>query len=401
MTPLAAGFWILVAAIVYAHVGYPAVMALLARFAGRAPRREPGWLRPVSIVLCVHDEEANVARRAHELAQLARSSGVGGEVVVVSDGSTDETVRRIHELNDPDVRVVELLENVGKARALGEGVRVARNDILVFADARQSWADDAVVRLVESFCDESVGGVSGELMLESAPGAMAGVGLYWRFERWLRGKEARVHSTVGVTGAICAVRRSLFRAPPPGTILDDVYWPMSVVLQGARVLHDDRARAFDRLPESAGAEFRRKVRTLAGNYQLVARLPALLAPWKNPLFFQFVSHKLMRLFVPWGLVALLAISAILPGTFYRAALGVQLAAYALAAAGSLRFVASRSKLASIANSFVVLNAAAWLGFWVWALGRTGSVWNRTRYRSPTSGDADARTSKFTLARRAP
>src|SRR5215470_5324190 len=109
-------------------------------------------------------------------------------------------------------------------------------------------------------------------MLESALVVMAGGGLYWRFAKWLRQKESLIHSQVGVSGAIAAVRRELFRPIPHGTLLDDVYWPLQVAMQGYRVVHDDRARAFDRLPENPRDEFRRKVRTLAGNFQLARML---------------------------------------------------------------------------------------------------------------------------------
>ena len=86
------------------------------------------------------------------------------------------------------------------------------------------------------------------------------------------------------------MRRELFRPIPRGTILDDVYWPLQVAMQGYRVVHDERAAAFDRLPERTADEFRRKVRTLAGNFQLVARLPAVLLPWRNPVWLQFLSR---------------------------------------------------------------------------------------------------------------
>ena len=170
---------------------------------------------------------------------------------------------------------------------------------------------------------------------------MAGVGLYWRYETWLRWQESLVFSAVGVTGAISAVRRHLFRPIPPGTILDDVYWPLRVTMQGFRVVHDRRARAFDRFPDRVEDEFRRKVRTLSGNYQLLRRFPDVVRPGRNPVWFQFLSHKVMRLAVPWALLVLLASSLMLEAPLYRAALGVQLAFYLLGLAGLVRGVATR------------------------------------------------------------
>jgi cellulose synthase/poly-beta-1,6-N-acetylglucosamine synthase-like glycosyltransferase len=215
-------------------------------------------------------------------------------------------------------------------------------------------------------------------MLESSPGVLAGVGLYWRFEKLVRRAESRLDSMVGATGAIAAVRRGLFEAIPPGTLLDDVYWPLRVVMRGYRVVHDSRARAYDRLPERVRDEFRRKVRTLTGNFQLLARLPGALLPWRNRIWGQYLSHKVFRLLLPWALLVLLATSAVLPGPFYAAAFWAQAGFYGLALAGLSR-AGSRLRLPSAAGSVVVLNAAAWLAFWKWALGQACLTWDRVAY----------------------
>jgi cellulose synthase/poly-beta-1,6-N-acetylglucosamine synthase-like glycosyltransferase len=336
----------------------------------------------VSFVLAAHNEAQRVAVRRDELSALLRGAGVSGEVIVVSDGSTDGTAAAARAGAGEHIRVIEITENVGKAEAISRAVASATGDVIVLADARQRWAADALGLLLENFADATVGGATGDLFLESAPGVTAGVGLYWRYEKAVRKLESRLHSTVGATGAISAVRRELFRAIPRRTILDDVYWPMRVVMQGFRVVHDGRAKAFDRLPEKPLDEFRRKVRTLSGNFQLVCRLPALLVPWRNPLWIQFLSHKLLRLAVPWLLITLLVASAALPSTWYRVSLVAQLAAYVLAITGLDRRLASRSRLASAAASFLVLNAAAWIAFWVWASGRAGASWKKVTYETP-------------------
>ena len=303
VAPLTVVFWACLGLSAYVFVGYPAAVALLARLFGRPPRLGvPGGPRPsVSVVIAAFNEERTIGRRIREFTGRIAADGLDGEVIVVSDGSTDRTLdaAREHEA-DGEVRAIDLVENRGKAVALSMGCAEATRDVIVFADARQTWADDALVALLGPFADPEVGAVSGDLIVEAAPGVMAGVGIYWRYEKWIRANEGRLHSTVGVTGAISAVRRELFRTIPPGTILDDVYWPMQVVLQSRRVVHEGRARAFDRLPEKAGDEFRRKVRTLSGNFQLAARVPALLVPWRNPAWLAFLSHKLGRLAAPWA-----------------------------------------------------------------------------------------------------
>jgi cellulose synthase/poly-beta-1,6-N-acetylglucosamine synthase-like glycosyltransferase len=370
-------FWSSAALVAYAYVLYPVALGLLARWRGRPVRRGPAGGRSVSIVLAVHNEAAVIDRRLRELADCLLRSRAPGEIVVVSNGSTDDTVARARA--HVPVRVLEIPDRVGKAAALTAGCVEAFGEILVLCDARQWWAADALERLLENFADPEVGAVSGNLILEKAPGVLAGVGLYWRFEKWLRGRESALFSMVGSTGAISAVRRELFRPIPAGTVLDDVYWPLQVTLQGYRVVFDPRARAYDRLPERARDEFRRKVRTLGGSFQLVTRLPVLLLPRRNPVWVQFVSHKLLRLAVPWALLALFAASAELPGAFYRAVFWAQAAGYVVAALGVWTPLGRWLKPVSAAASFVVLNAAAWASFWVWLTGRLDRSWGKASY----------------------
>jgi cellulose synthase/poly-beta-1,6-N-acetylglucosamine synthase-like glycosyltransferase len=383
MSLLEACFWACLALAAYTYLGYPLLLAAVASVRKRSPRRAEGHRPSVSFVLAAHNEEATIGRRLEELTGLLELTGVKGEVIVVSDGSTDGTavIAREHGKSGM-VRVLERAERAGKAAALSEGCAAAANDILVFADARQTWAPTALAMLLENFADPDVGAVSGDLVVQSDPGVMAGVGLYWRYEKWLRKKESQVHSVVGVTGAIAAVRRSLFTPIPSGTLLDDVYWPLCVAMQGSRVVHEKRAVAYDRLPEKARDEFRRKVRTLSGNLQLLGRLPALLLPWRNPLWLQFLSHKLLRLVVPWALLGMLVASALLPGTFYRAALWAQVVGYLVGLAGLWRPVCAHFRPAAAAASLLVLNAAAFLAFWVWVSGRAGRSWAKVSYRPP-------------------
>jgi cellulose synthase/poly-beta-1,6-N-acetylglucosamine synthase-like glycosyltransferase len=372
-------FWLLAAGVLYTYAGYPLLLALVARLRPRPVRRGPGHPRSVSIVVAVRNEELAIDRRLHELTAQLKAAGVRGEVVVVSDGSTDGTAAVARGHTKGPVRVLELAQWVGKASALSAGCAAATGDILVFADARQSWAPDALRRLLENFADPEVGAVSGNLVVEAGPGVMTGVSRYWSFEKWLRRTESAAGSMVGATGAICAVRRELFCPVPPGTVLDDVYWPLCVAMQGRRVVLDPRAVAYDRLPERARDELRRKVRTLSGNLQLLARLPGAVLPWRNPLWFRFLSHKLLRLAVQWALLGLLLLSAVLPTPLYRALFWAQAEVYVLALLGACTGLGARLRFASVAGSFLVLNVAAWLAFWAWATGRTGSSWSKVVY----------------------
>lgn len=377
-------FWGCALLVLYPYVLYPLLLAILVRLRGRPVRRTPlpATGRPsVSFLVAAHNEEGSIERRLTELLALLETTGVQGEVLLACDGCSDGTAAVARRLGDRGVQVIELPQRGGKAVALSRAAAAARFDVLVFADVRQTWAADALERLLENFADPQVGAVSGDLEVRATCGTLEGVSLYWRYEKWLRRQESGLWAQVGVTGAISACRRTLFPTIPAGTLLDDVYWPLHVAMRGYRVIHDSRARAHDRLPERSRDEFRRKVRTLAGNYQLACRLPAALLPWRNPIWAQLLSHKLARLLVPWALLGLLGCSLALTvggaGDLYTAALAAQAACYGV---GFLGLLGGRvGRVGAAASSFLVLNAAAWVAFWVWATGRARQSWQKVQY----------------------
>ena len=377
-------FWMSVGLVLYAYVGYPVLMGLWARVAGRPIRPQTAVPRGISIVIAAYNEHATIGRRVQEFVARLPRYDIGSEVIVVSDGSTDGTADAARAASGGgNVRVIQMPRNGGKSVALNVGVEAAVNPIVIFADARQTWGEDTLDRLLENFADPEVGAASGDLVLSNDDGALAGVGLYWKMEKWLRRRESLVHSSVGATGAISAVRRELFRPLSRGVILDDVCWPVNVALQGKRVIHDPRAVAFDHLPSKAGDEFRRKVRTLSGSFQLVQLQPRILWPVGNPVWFGFVSKKLARLAVPWAMILSLLSSAWLArgSNLYLALLVTQVAGYAAGVLGLRWGAFGRNRLASTIASLLVLNGAAFMAFWVWIMGRTGTAWKKAAYNA--------------------
>jgi poly-beta-1,6-N-acetyl-D-glucosamine synthase len=364
----------------YPYLGYPLLLRVWSKHIRPKPvKKETPIARSASIVIAAHNEESSIRRRLEELTSLAGSAPIPTNVILVSDGSTDGTARIAGEV--AGVTVLTLAQNQGKAVALNEGVRIATGDIIIFADSRQTWSPETVRSLLKNFADPSVGAASGELFLETESGINSGVGLYWRFEKWIRKQESNIHSTVGATGAVAAVRRCLFRPMPIGTILDDVYWPMRVAMDGYRVVYDNGAHAHDRLPVKGSDEFRRKRRTLAGNFQLLRLLPESLSPSRNPICLQFISHKIARLLVPWALLTLFAATLLGPATLAsRILLALQLTLYGAAILGIVLGSSCRWRVLSATGSFLLLNAAAWSAFWV-ALFRTeNNAWHKSSYK---------------------
>jgi biofilm PGA synthesis N-glycosyltransferase PgaC len=369
-------FWGAVALIGYTYFGYALFLWIRCRWRPRPVRSHPQW-PSISIVMVVRNEAAVLSRKLKNLLELDYPAD-HREILVVSDGSTDDTNRILSTIAETSpVRVFLNPQPRGKAEGLNDAANAAKGDVIVFTDARQKIEIDAVKLLVENFADPDVGSASGELMLGDPDSGepATGMGVYWKFEKRIRLMESGSGSVIGATGALYAVRRDLLVAFPPETILDDVYLPMHVLRRGARVVFDARARAWDAPDMGRRREFVRKVRTLGGNYQLLQLEPWLLQS-TNPARLEFVSHKLLRLAVPFALGAALISSLFLSGTVYRVALALQLGFYGLSA---LTFMgAKRGPLARVADAaftFVLLNTAAIVAFAKFVTGRK-AAWVR-------------------------
>ena len=381
MTAAGLVFVLALSAIVYAYLGYPALVALAARLRpAPAVRRAPAT-PDLTVLLVARDEESCLeAKLLNCLALQYPPDRL--EILVVSDGSTDGTEALAEGFRERGVRLLRLRPARGKAAALNAAVAAARGEVLLLTDARQHLDPDAARQLVACLADPTVGAVSGELHLRplAASSPSEGVAAYWSLEKRLRRAESRLDSTVGVTGAIYALRKELFRPLDERTVLDDVAVPMEVAMAGWRVVFEPGAAAWDTLPAEPAREYRRKVRTLAGNYQLVRLRPALLDPRRNRLLWQFVSHKLARLAVPWCLLVLLASSAVLAArtTFGQVAFGLQIAFYlaALLAGAARRLPGSgwAARALAIPYSFVLLNVAAAAALVLVLRGRTTAAW---------------------------
>jgi cellulose synthase/poly-beta-1,6-N-acetylglucosamine synthase-like glycosyltransferase len=285
------------------------------------------------------------------------------EILVCSDGSTDGTERIVEEFTqrDPRIWLIKTVGRRGKPTAVNLLVNAARGAILLMGDVRQPLDPGALHAILPPLADARVGCVSGNLVLTGD----AGAGVYWRYEKLIRGSEARLGAMPGVSGSIYAVRRAEMPVLPSDVLLDDMYVPLSIAHDGKKsIVFAEEAKAFDvAVPDEQ--EFWRKVRTLAGNYQLVAKLPWLLVPRRNPIWLEVVSHKLLRLICPWALALVLLVSVLLAlrndlplgeATAWRIFALSQFTFYGLCAAGE-----QAGRLGAVARTFIVMNAAAVAG----------------------------------------
>jgi len=381
---LSDAFWLCLALVAYCYVGYPVLLAVAARIWPRPVSKGP--LTPsVTVVISVYNEEDRIGARIRDLLASSYPPDLL-RILIGSDGSNDATVARARAIDDPRVEVIAFADRRGKPAVLNDLIARADTDVVVFTDARQTFAPDAIARLLENFTDQDVGCVSGELMLRSKGGAVAaGVGLYWRYEKWLRNKESAIGSMLGATGAIYAIRRSLFPGIPPQVVLDDMYIPLRIVEAGWRAVFEPAARAFDDAAENARQEHARKSRTLYGNWQIIPLLARLFVPIASPVGFQLLSHKVLRLLVPFLLIAALAVNlTLLESTLYGWLAWAQGVFYMLAGVGHAVRGVRRGPLRLLAGPayvpyvFCVLNFSVLTGLWRFLTHSQSAAWQKAK-----------------------
>jgi cellulose synthase/poly-beta-1,6-N-acetylglucosamine synthase-like glycosyltransferase len=362
------------ALLLYVLLGYPLLAALLARCRPNPFRPKP-LLKKISIVIPVRNGERFVRHKLQSVLQLEYPRELV-EVLVVSDGSTDSTDSLVGEFADQGVRLCRVPHG-GKPAALNYAIPLTKGEILVLTDIRQPLAPDSVQLLVNAFADPAVGVASGNLVIRrnSAQGE-SGVGLYWRYEMWIRDCLSRIDSIFGAVGPFYALRRELAVPIPEDTLLDDVYLPLAVFFRGFRLVVEARALAFD-FPTTLKTEFRRKVRTLAGNYQILLDYPALLGP-RNRMWFHFMSYKFGRLLLPYALLAMAGSSPFLPSPYGWLAMLAQACAYGLAlldpAIPEKLFL---KRISSPIRTLAVLMVATVLGLQVFFVSPR-SLWKETK-----------------------
>jgi len=336
-------------------------------------------LPSVSIVMAAHNEEKALPAKLASLSEVDYPADKL-QWIVVSDGSTDGTQEMLNKAFDgyPQRIAIHYENPQGKCGALNQGVARATGDIILFMDSRQRISANAIRALVPYLADTSIGAVSGELVLSNDSSLEAeNFGLYWRYEKWIRDNESRLFSTAGATGALYAIRREDYIPNALGTLLDDFETPVSLLRQGMRTLFVPGAYAFDQTNDDMALEFRRKVRTLAGNWQSFMKNTWLFSPAKNPVWAQFLSHKLFRLLVPFAMIICLlsALAGAISGSFFlQVMLAGQVMLYALAGAGYAGLPGTNNKAVNFITVFVQLNTAALVGTFRFFCSREAISW---------------------------
>jgi cellulose synthase/poly-beta-1,6-N-acetylglucosamine synthase-like glycosyltransferase len=375
--------WLAMVAVFWPHIGYPALLFLLARLSRRSPARadvEP----TVTVIVAAHNEEAVIGRKVEETLRLDYPAEKL-DVIVAADGCTDATCAIVEAFADPRVRVLDLQERNGKTAAQNAAAAAADGEILIFTDATTEVPHNAIRGLVSYFADPMVGCAGAELEYVSREGTAVGSGgaTYWSYEKTIKRLESKVNSLIGVSGCLYAVRADAYRPIDPDLTSDFVI-ASDVAAQGKRVVYAEGIVAQEDTNERSDDEFRMRVRVIIQSIHALVRKRAMLNPWVGGFFaFQLFSHKVLRYLTPLFLAAILglniAIATATGSPLYVALLVAQLIAYAAAATQYLLLrVGIRWRLLVVPFYFLHANAAALWALVAYLRGERAVTWTPIR-----------------------
>lgn len=378
-------FWLGAALIIYTYLGYALVITLLARFKKSAHKNEfaTDELPTVTLVVPAYNEEDFIQKKLDNCFAL-NYPDQKLKLLFVADGSNDKTASIIEK--NENVTLLFRPERMGKAAAINRAMQIVDTDIAVFNDANTLLAPDTILKLVQPYTNPNVAGVSGEkrIIVRQEDGTNAqGEGLYWKYESYLKRKDAEVLSVMGAAGELISFRTKQVTHLEEDTILDDFMMSLRLVEAGYEVAYVPEAQAVETASATVPDELKRKVRIAAGGWQAMQRLSSLLHFWKHPLVsFMYISHRVLR----WSLSAfvlpfLLVLNVfLLPvSPFYVATLVGQVVFYLLALRGyQTQEKPNQSKILFVPFYFTLMNYAVWAGFFRYIKGSQAAAWERSK-----------------------
>lgn len=363
-------FFIITAIIVYVYFGYPLFLLLLSYF--RRSTRQ-GDITPVVTLFISAYNEYKVIGQKIENSMVIDYPSNKLEIIVASDGSTDGTANIVKSYADKRLVFFESPVRSGKNATINRYINRASGEIIIFTDANSFYKEDAIRKLVRNFFDESVGCVVGKLRyIDERTLVGKGEGIYFRYESMIKELESRLGTVVAATGSIYAIRKELF------TLLDldvanDFAHPIQIAAKGYKVVFESEAIAYEKATTSIREEFKRRARIVTRGITAFMRYWKQYHMLKGMWGFCFISHKLLRWFIPIFLMALFVVNFFLSSPFYKFVFYSQAVFYSFAFAG-IFFKKKLGRVFSIPFYFCLVNIAAFVGILKCFIGSRQAIW---------------------------
>jgi len=374
-------FWLSAAALLYSYAGYPLLLFLISSLRPRPVKRNE-FLPTVTLIITAYNEERHLRAKLENTLALDYPAELL-EIIVASDCSSDGTDEIAREFKNRGVKLVRQRERLGKTAAQNSAVEQASGEIILFSDATSSYQRDVVRMLMPNFADPGVGCVAGRLVYVDPAESHVGKGArsYWSYEVFLKKHESRAGSLIGASGCLYAVRRSAY-VPLYHEACSDFIIATKMVEQGLRAVYEPLAVCTEETNRQSGREMNMRVRIIAQTFTDLWRHRAMMNPLRRGFYaLQLLSHKVMRYFVPFFLIVLLAASAILArgSLSFQVLLVLQLAGYG---AGVLAWLLDRagvrSRLLVLPQYFLLANIASLIAFYKFLRGERYARWEPIR-----------------------
>lgn len=378
----------------YTFAGYGILLLLLVKIKRfiKGPKfiadTDTDLLPTCTLVVAIYNEGHIIREKIINSLALAYPPGKL-KYIFITDGSTDNTPEIISEY--PQITLLHQNSRMGKIAAVHRAMEHINTDAIVFTDANTMLNRDALEKICRHYTDKNVGAVAGEkrvAMHITDDASAAGEGFYWKYESALKRWDSELYSVVGAAGELFSIRRELYEAVTPDTILDDFMISMLIAAKGYRIVYEPEAYATESASENVSEELKRKIRIAAGGMQSVLRLKNMLNPFKYPILsFQYVSHRVLRWTVtPFFLIIAFVLNIVIVltgGAFiYHMLLMAQVLFYLLGLLGLLmEHQQLRIKALFIPYYFCVMNYAVIAGIIRYFTGRQSAVWEKAQRKA--------------------
>jgi len=371
-------FWISVFLVFYTYSGYLLLLFLITLFKKSKVNKED-VIPSVSIIIPVYNQGKIIEDKIQNCLCLNYPEDKL-EIIVASDGSTDDTNDVVGKYGHQGVKLIKLAQRRGKHYAQGEALKIARGEIIVFTDVGISFGRDSLRRLVRNFGDPKVACVSSVDEVVTSKVRPNKEGLYITYDMLLRKLESRLGASTGMSGSFYAVRKE-FCYPFYPSMSNDFYIPLRAVMQGYKAILDPQVKGYYSTSGDPGDEFKRKTRTIVHGMEVLSKFKAALNPFKYGFYsIQIMSHKLLRWLVPYFLTIIFTTNILLlsKGWIYLAFFSAQLFFYLIALAVHFRPQLNNNLVSKISYFFALTNLSILVSWYKYYSGERFVLWEPTK-----------------------